>query len=74
MCHVLWGFQVLAGLQPDALPESVRPAAPKLEAAARLEAAAAAHDVGAIADAQRHLEAAGQLLSVDFEVTGARRM
>lgn len=65
------GLQVLQGLQPDALPEGVRPAASRLQAAARLEAAAAAHDVGAVADAEGHLEAAGKLLGVDFEVTGA---
>ena len=62
--------QVIAGLEAERLPGELRAAASRLQAAAHLEAAAQNHDVGHIADAQGHLEAAGHLLGIEVEVTG----
>lgn len=63
-------MQVLDGLEN--LEGSLQPDASRLRACAHLEAAAQSHDVGHVADAQAHLDAAGKLLGIDVEVTGGR--
>ena len=63
--------QVLRGLEAGDLPERLQPMGARLRAAAHTEAAVQAHDVGRIADAAAHLEAAEQLLGIHPEVTGA---
>lgn len=63
-------MQLFKGLEGNSLPDALRPAASRLQAAAHLEAAAAAHDVGRVANGQSHLDTAGSLLGTSFEVTG----
>ncbi len=64
---------MIDGLAARKLPVELQAAASRLQAAAHLEAAAQAHDVGRITDAQAHLESAGMLMGIDVEVTGMYR-
>ena len=63
--------QVLEGLQDgQKLPQQLRGQQRQLQACGHMEAAVQALDVGRIAGAQHHLEAAEQCLGVSSEVTG----
>ena len=64
-------LQVLEGLQDgQKLPQQLRGQQQQLQACGHMEAAVQALDVGRIAGAQHHLEAAEQCLGVSSEVTG----
>jgi hypothetical protein len=63
--------QVLEGLQNlEELPQQLRGQQWQLQACVHMEAAVQALDVGRVADAQHHLEAAEQCLGVSSEVVG----
>ena len=63
--------QVLEGLQDgQKLPQQLRGQQRQLQACGHMEAAVQALDVGRIAGAEHHLEAAEQCLGVSSEVTG----
>lgn len=64
-------LQVLEGLQDgQKLPQQLQGQQRQLQACGHMEAAAQALDVGRVAGAQHHLEAAEQCLGVSSEVTG----